>query len=207
MVGKGASNGKRTQVAVDDEPGVALRGGRDAGSTRLRLGARGSGDEFGYRRSRPGLGSTPHRPACPCRGGICYTSYETRRTQAIEETRAEEARLSTFLDEMSDLIFDHSLRASQPGAEVRRVARTRTLLLNMGSERKRRSLKAVYELNLVSRTSSILSLDQADLDRAVLSEAVLPGIDLHGVYLRSADLTGADLRGADLGGPGRTKPI
>jgi hypothetical protein len=108
---------------------------------------------------------------------------------------------------MNDLIFDHSLRASQPGAEVRRVARTRTLLLNMGSERKRRSLKAVYELNLVSRTSSILSLDQADLDRAVLSEAVLPGIDLHGVYLRSADLTGADLRGADLGGPGRTKPI
>ena len=134
--------------------------------------------------------------------GYVYTSYETRRTRAIEQTRAEEARLGTFLDEMNDLIFDHGLRDSQPGADVRRVARTRTLtvLLNMGSERKRRPLKAVYELDLVSRASPILSLDQADLDRAVLSEAVLPGIDLHGVYLRSADLTGADLRGADLSG-------
>jgi hypothetical protein len=73
--------------------------------------------------------------------GYVYTSYETRRTQAIEVTRAEEARLSTFLDEMNDLILDHGLRASQPGADVRRVARTRTLsvLLNMGSERKRRA--------------------------------------------------------------------
>jgi uncharacterized protein YjbI with pentapeptide repeats len=132
--------------------------------------------------------------------GYVYTSYETRRTQAIEVTRAEEARLSTFLDEMNDLILDHGLRASQPGADVRRVARTRTLsvLLNMGSERKRRPLKAVYELDLISRANPIFSLDQADLDRAVLSEAVLPGIDLRGVYLRSADLTGADLRGADL---------
>jgi hypothetical protein len=57
--------------------------------------------------------------------GYVYTSYETRRTQAIEVTRAEEARLSTFLNEMNDLILDHGLRASQPGADVRRVARTR----------------------------------------------------------------------------------
>lgn len=134
--------------------------------------------------------------------GYVYTSYETRRTQAVEKTRAQEDRISTFLDEMNDLIFVHNLRDSQPGADVRRVARTRTLtvLLNMGSERKRRPHKAVYELDLVSRAGPILSLDQADLDRAVLSEAVLPGIDLHGVYLRSADLTGADLRGADLSG-------
>jgi hypothetical protein len=134
--------------------------------------------------------------------GYVYTSYETRRTRAIEQARAEEARLGTFLDEMNDLIFDHGLRSAQPGADVRRVARTRTLtvLLNMSSERKRRPLKAVYELDLVSRASPIVSLEQADLDRAVLSEAVLPGIDLHGVYLRSADLTGADLQGADLSG-------
>jgi PAS domain-containing protein len=134
--------------------------------------------------------------------GYVYTSYETRRTRAVEQTRAEEARLGTFLDEMNDLIFDHNLRASQPGADVRRVAWTRTLtvLLNMSSERKRRPLKAVYELDLVSRANPIISLDQADLDHAVLSEAVLPGIDLHGVYLRSADLTGGDLRGADLSG-------
>lgn len=140
--------------------------------------------------------------------GYVYTSYETRRTQAVEKTRAQEDRISTFhristfLDEMNDLIFVHNLRDSQPGADVRRVARTRTLtvLLNMGSERKRRPHKAVYELDLVSRAGPILSLDQADLDRAVLSEAVLPGIDLHGVYLRSTDLTGADLRGADLSG-------
>jgi uncharacterized protein YjbI with pentapeptide repeats len=105
-----------------------------------------------------------------------------------------------MVDEMDDLIFDHNLRDSLPGADVRRIARTQTLtvLLNMDSERKRRPLKAVYELDLLNRANSILSLDQADLDRAVLSEAVLLGIDMHGVYLRYADLTGADLRGADL---------
>jgi hypothetical protein len=132
--------------------------------------------------------------------GYVYTSYETRRTQAVEETRSEEDRISTFLGEMNDLIFEHHLRNSQPDSDVRRVARTRTLtvLLNMDSERKRRPLKAVYELGLVMRNSPILSLDQADLDRADLSEAVLPGIDLRGVYMRGADLTGANLRGADL---------
>jgi hypothetical protein len=51
----------------------------------------------------------------------------------------------------------------------------------MDTERKRRHLKVVYELDLVSPTSPITLLDQADLDHAVLSEAVLPGIDLHGV--------------------------
>ena len=106
-----------------------------------------------------------------------------------------------MVDEMDDLIFDHNLRDSLPGADVRRIARTQTLtvLLNMDSERKRRPLKAVYELDLLDRANSILSLDQADLDRAVLSDAVLLGIDMHRVYLRyAADLTGADLRGADL---------
>jgi hypothetical protein len=134
--------------------------------------------------------------------GYVYTSYETRRMQAVEKMRAEEGRLSPLLDEMNDLIFDHNLRDSPPGADLRRVARTRTLtvLLNMDSERKRRPLKAVYELDLVSRASPILSLDQADLDRAVLPETVLPGIDMHGVYLRYVDLTGADLRGANLSG-------
>lgn len=132
--------------------------------------------------------------------GYVYTSYETLRAQAVEETRSQENRVSTFLGEMNKLIFEHDLRDSQPDSDVRRVARTRTLtvLLDMDSERKRRPLKAVYELGLVRRDHPLLSLDQADLDGAVLSEAVLPGIDLRGVYMREADLTGADLRGADL---------
>ncbi|MGH3145658.1 MAG: pentapeptide repeat-containing protein [Rubrobacter sp.] len=134
--------------------------------------------------------------------GYAYTSYETRRTQAIERARSEEERISKFLDEMNELIFEHDLRDSLSGTDVRRIARTRilTVLLNMNRDRKRRPLKAVYELDLVSRARPILSLDQADLDRAVLSEAVLPGIDLRGVYLRHADLSGARLSGADLSG-------
>jgi len=134
--------------------------------------------------------------------GYVYTSYETRRTRAVEETRSEENSISTFLDEMNDLIFEHDLRDSRPDSDVCRVARTRTLtvLLNMDSERKRRPLKAVHELGLVRLVNPILPLDQANLDRAALSEAVLPGIDLRGVYMRYVDLTGADLRDADLRG-------
>ena len=134
--------------------------------------------------------------------GYLYTSYQTRRSRAIEKTRSEEDRIGTFLNDMNVLIFEHDLRNSQPGSDTRRVARTRilTVLLDMGSERKRRPLKAVYELGIVGPANQIVSLDQADLDGADLSEAVLPGIDLRGVYIRNADLTGADLRDADLRG-------
>jgi uncharacterized protein YjbI with pentapeptide repeats len=95
-----------------------------------------------------------------------------------------------MVDEMNDLIFDHNLRDSPPGADVRQIARTRTLtvLLNMDSERKRRPLKAVYELDLVSRANPILSLDQADLDRAVLSEADLSRANLSGAVVAQEQL-------------------
>jgi hypothetical protein len=134
--------------------------------------------------------------------GYVYTSYETRRAEAVERVSSEEDRIGSFLDEIGKLIFERNLRDSQRGDDVRRVARTRTLtvLLNMSRERKRRPLKAVYEMGLVAAEGPIISLDQADLDDADLIEAVLPGIDLSGVYLRWANLTRANLIGADLSG-------
>ena len=77
--------------------------------------------------------------------GYMYTSYETRRAEAVERVSSEEDRIGSFLDEIGKLIFERNLRDSQRGDDVRRVARTRTLtvLLNMSPERKRRPLKAV----------------------------------------------------------------
>jgi len=118
---------------------------------------------------------------------------------------------------MDKLLIERHLRDSLPDADERKMARTRilTVLLNMDIGRKRRPLKAIYELHLVDRNNPIVSLSQADLDDAELSEAILPGIDLQGVYarranlrnanlssaaLRSAYLTDADLSGANLRG-------
>jgi hypothetical protein len=134
--------------------------------------------------------------------GYVYTSYETRRTQAVERSRAQEERIRTFLDEMDKLLIERHLRASLRDADERKLARTRilTVLLNMDIGRKRRPLKAIYELRLVDRNNPIVSLSQADLDDAELSEAILPGIDLQGVYARRANLRNANLKNADLRG-------
>ena len=101
---------------------------------------------------------------------------------------------------MDKLLIERHLRASPPDADERKLARARilTVLLNIDIGRKRRPLKAIYELHLVDRNNPIVSLSQADLDDAELSEAILPGIDLQGVYARRANLRNANLRNAAL---------
>ena len=110
---------------------------------------------------------------------------------------------------MDKLLIERHLRASLRDADERKLARTRilTVLLNMDIDRKRRPLKAIYELRLVDRNNPIVSLSQADLDDAELSEAILPGIDLQGVYARRANLRNANLKNADLRGAYRLRPI
>jgi hypothetical protein len=85
-------------------------------------------------------------PAVLAGGAIWFNRSQRNRELALEERRAEEARtieerrsqdaaLQSYLDQISQLLIDHSLRNSQPGDDVRTLARARTLttLWGLGS--------------------------------------------------------------------------
>lgn len=123
--------------------------------------------------------------------------------------------LSTYLEDMTKLLLDKSLRHSESHSEVQVVARIKTLnvarrLANDG-ESKGQILKFLYEADLIgkcqvkgqikcgNRQNSILHLGDARLDQAsVPSTALFPGIDLTEAWLPEATLTGIDLTNAQL---------
>jgi uncharacterized protein YjbI with pentapeptide repeats len=77
-------------------------------------------------------------------------------------------------------------------------ARTTAILLGLDGRHKRRPLKLIYELGLISKKSKgILNLENAGLDHADLSELSLREADLSGADLRVSDLSGSDLSGSD----------
>jgi hypothetical protein len=117
----------------------------------------------------------------------------------VEMDRAQEAALQVYFDRMSDLLIKEMLRTSEEGAEVRDVARTRTLtvLRRLDPERKGALLLFLYGSKLVVG-KGIINLSGADLRQANLREANLIGADLSAVKLREADLSGANLRGITL---------
>jgi hypothetical protein len=130
-------------------------------------------------------------------GGYLFNRSESRRTQDVAERqrttdrqvadqRAQDDALQAYLDHIGELLLrtDTPLRQSEEGAEVRTLARARTLtvLPMLDGLRKRSVMQFLYEANLIR-------------DHVVLD---LRGANLRGAYLFGANLRGADLRGADL---------
>jgi len=126
---------------------------------------------------------------------------EIRELQ-LGDQRTQGEALRAYFDQMSNLMVDRGLRKKllreEPEyPEELRIAqaRTRTILLELGPERKRLPLQYIYDLSLIMKEEPILSLKNASLDTADLSE-----ITLHDAFLREADLRLANLSGADLSG-------
>jgi len=133
----------------------------------------------------------------------------------IAQNQQQDAILATYLDSMSDLLL-HNLHESKPGAEIRNIARAKTLyaLRILEPVRKGILLQFLYEADLISKADPIskkqliINLNLADLNHIKLSHANLDGVDLSGANLngakldyaslKSANLNGADLSGADL---------
>jgi predicted nucleic acid-binding Zn ribbon protein len=117
---------------------------------------------------------------------------------SIEENRAQETALQTYFDQMADLLIDEKLR-SEPRAEVRDVARTRTLTLlrRLDPERKGALLRFLHEAELITGTA-IIELAGADLSEANLSGSLLNEANLFGANLVEAPLVMANLVGANL---------
>ncbi len=141
--------------------------------------------------------------------GYFFTAQQDARQQRAEEQRADidrwlaeqraqEEALQAYLDQMSGLLLERDLRASEEGSEVRMLARARTLavLERVEPGREREVVEFLIETGLVQSEGTsepIISLHAADLRHAELS-----GIELSGADLSGADLTGAHLRYADL---------
>jgi nucleoside phosphorylase len=155
---------------------------------------------------------------------------EAGRATADERARVErmmaadsqdEATFQAYLDSMSNLLLDQGLRTSAADAEVRKIARARSLavLNRIDQDRKRNVIQFLYESGLITNDvgGSIVDLRDAnlegvDLSGMNLSKANLSGVSLYGACLyqtnlneanlRMSNLWGANLEGADLMGAG-----
>ncbi len=124
----------------------------------------------------------------------------------IASNRLQEEALQAYFDRIAELLLEAQLRASQPDAQAREVARVRTLtvLRRLDGTRKGILLRFLYDSELVKRDPAI-RLVEADLREAGLSGADLPEVNLVESDLSRAGLSGANLSGADLSGANLTR--
>ena len=148
---------------------------------------------------------------------IASERYE-QETQIANE-RAKQETLTSYFEQMKELLLSENLRESSEDSEVRSVARaiTTTTIKELGSDRNQLLISFLRESNLINKLEELdsniedeslsllvsLSLSNADLRRANLSRANLRGANLRGANLvvanlRSANLSYANLRSANL---------
>lgn len=130
----------------------------------------------------------------------------------VEEHRANESTLQSYLDRMAELLVEGKLRTSERDDEVRSVARawTLTALSQLDGRRKGFVLRFLYESGLISVSNPIITLggailgdpgvSETVLSRADLNDAKLNHVFLENAYLTRVHLIGADLRGSHLKG-------
>ena len=158
---------------------------------------------------------------------ILFNRAERKNEQRIASDNQQEAALLEYVKEMSVLLLEKNLRKSDVDAEVRTIARVRTLtvLRRLDAERKGSVLQFLYEAGLINgdKDKVVIHLQVADLNgakltriflngvnlsrvdlneavlyRAILTNAILELANLRGANIREADLIRCDLSNADL---------
>jgi uncharacterized protein YjbI with pentapeptide repeats len=136
---------------------------------------------------------------------IQQMEVEQRRLEAaqhIEEQRAQDEALQTYLEQMGQMLLDKDrpLRQSKEGDEVQLLARARTvtILRRLDSARNRDILQFLREARLVPSNKYEIQEHIVRLDNSNLSKADLRGANLDSFDLHKTDLSGADLRDAYL---------
>jgi len=124
--------------------------------------------------------------------------HQTDLQIAVDQQR--ETTLKTYLDDMSNLLFNNKLLESNPGDPVRQVAREQTLitLRRLDANRNRIVTRFLQDMYLIAMKDAIIDLSKADLSGDDLSGADLEGANLFNVNLSGANLSGADLFDAHL---------
>ena len=147
-----------------------------------------------------------HQQKVESQDALQQQKLENQRAEAERELaaqRAQDETLQAYLDQMSNLLMEKSLRDSAEDSEVRTLARVRTLtaLETLDPSRKTAVVQFLVEDGLVQRVygrDPIIGLSGADLRGVALRGADLRGADLSEADLRGANLRGANLRGANL---------
>jgi|SRR5215217_6341491 len=152
-------------------------------------------------------------PAVLAIGGILFNWQQNRRAQSNETQRAQDTALQAYLDQISELLIDKSIRKEWRRYGDKRVtarARTLAVLSQLDGNRKQIVLRFLREARLINTEERVLEgrtiypcyvgLKDADLTHADLRNIKLEEADLEGANLENANLTNANLRGANLQG-------
>jgi hypothetical protein len=126
-------------------------------------------------------------------------AQQRKKDRYIAKERRYDTTLESYFDRMTTLLLDEGLRESEPGDEVRKIARTRTLAVLRRLDGKHRAevLQFLIDTGLTSGQHFVPPSDEIP-PIISLQGAILTSIDLQGAYLRMANLSGADLRKANL---------
>src|SRR5919202_925436 len=139
-------------------------------------------------------------PAALAISVLLHNREQSRRQQAAEEQRAQNAALQAYLDHVGDLVADKKLSTSQPDEDACTVVRARTLTIlnSLASNGKRNVLEFLYQSKLINKEQTVIDVEGANLSRANLSCVALSEANLSRTILSGANLGGAVLRKADL---------
>ncbi|WP_126626855.1 pentapeptide repeat-containing protein [Dictyobacter alpinus] len=133
---------------------------------------------------------------------IAAKRYEADQKIALDKQR--EDLLQSYLDRMAELLLEKDLRTSKEDAEVRNVARVRTLTVigQLNTTRQNVVLSFLREAKLAvaDPEKSIVTLHNTVLSSANFQGVNFSDIDLSGANLSGANLSGANLSGANLSG-------
>jgi uncharacterized protein YjbI with pentapeptide repeats len=138
---------------------------------------------------------------------IFFNKSERKNEQRIASDNQQEAALQEYIKEMSELLLERNLRKSDWDAEVRNIARVRTLtvLPRLDGTRKRNVLLFLYDADLIDKGRQIIDVADADFSEAYLSEVSLcrpkwisrSSDEREVITMISADLSGVNLRNAN----------
>jgi uncharacterized protein YjbI with pentapeptide repeats len=95
--------------------------------------------------------------------GAWFTTVQSTTQQAVEEQRAQDDALQAYLDQMGVLLLEKNLRESEPGSEVRTLARARTLtvLSRLDPSRKPEVMGFLIEAELI--TSALTDEEEEEI--------------------------------------------
>ena len=134
-------------------------------------------------------------------GYSVYQFNQTQKANAQQELdQQRQVTLNDYLNEMSTLVLNDHLLTSSPRDPVRTlaIAQTDTAVRNLDGKRKGILIRYLWEANLITGSTPIVTLFEVNL-----SEAKFAGANLAHVNLSTNDLVGADFansnpNGADL---------
>jgi uncharacterized protein YjbI with pentapeptide repeats len=141
---------------------------------------------------------------------IAAQRYEQDQHIALDKQRDD--LLQAYFDRMSELLLKEKLRSSAVDAEVRKVARVRTLAMlhQLDTRRANYVLSFLRELGLIASDdarTSIITFSKANLRNVDLHEDNFHKIDLHKIDLSGADFREVNLCGAILSEANLNKAI